>query len=202
MVVWTHVGARRVGSVCIDATVWLQVSPSQTRCATGMLHMTPIGLDEPGFRRGAAVIRRQIVLPADPRRVWRALTDPSVASRWFGGRVDWDLHEGAALRFHDDDGSERVGRIDVVRPERYLRYTWWVQPGTADESGDEEGTASEVSYLLEEAADGTRLTIQEQIIPLTDSARLEPRPSHDSQASTPARGSDGWTQWDSVMVGV
>jgi uncharacterized protein YndB with AHSA1/START domain len=137
------------------------------------------------------VIRRQLVLPADPQEVWEALTDPSEASRWFGGQIEWDLHDGAPLRFHDDDGSARVGHIDVVRPGRYLRYTWWDHPG--DEAGPHPADASEVSYLLEAVRDGTRLTIQERSIP---------RPESQTADSLRPEGSDTWTRWDGVMASV
>jgi uncharacterized protein YndB with AHSA1/START domain len=137
------------------------------------------------------VIRRQLVLPADPQEVWEALTDPSKASRWFGGQIEWDLHDGAPLRFHDDDGSARVGHIDVVRPGRYLRYSWWDRPG--DDSGPDRADASEVSYLLEEVPGGTRLTIQERSIP---------RPESPPADSLGQERPDGWTRWDGVMASV
>ena len=138
-----------------------------------------------------AVIRRQLVLPADPREVWEALTDPSEASRWFGGQVEWELHEGAPLRFHDEDGSARVGRVDVVRQGRYLRYTWWDHPG--DEHGPSLADVSEVSYLLEAVGDGTRLTIQERSIRV-----LESEPADSLRPGRP----DSWTHWDGVMASV
>jgi uncharacterized protein YndB with AHSA1/START domain len=103
----------------------------------------------------ATVIRRQVVLPVDPGRMWDALTDPDQAAGWFGGRIEWELQEGAPLRFRDDDGSGREGHVEVVRPGRYLRYRWWrVEPAGADES--------EVTYLIEPTEAGCRLTIQER----------------------------------------
>src|SRR5579862_6172183 len=101
-------------------------------------------------RRRCTVIRRQLVLPVEQGRVWEALTDPEQSQSWFGGRVDWDMVEGSPLHFAGEDGTSRKGRVEMVRPGRYLRYRWW----------DEGGEASEVSYLLEPDDDGTRLTVQ------------------------------------------
>lgn len=136
------------------------------------------------------MIRRQVVLPTDPERVWAALTDPEQAGAWIGGRIEWEVREGAELRFDDDGGPRRDGRVETVRPGRYLRYRWW------DEDG---GEASEVSYLLEPHEGGTRLTIQERPV--------EPG-SAGATACASNRGSSGatvtpftWSRWDERMAG-
>jgi uncharacterized protein YndB with AHSA1/START domain len=150
-----------------------------------------------------------VVLPVSPDRLWEALTDPDEASGWLGGRIEWEVNEGAPLRFDDDDGRRREGRIDTVRTGRYLRYRWWTvaspgatpdQPGRpANEAGDTgEAGESEVTYLIEPHEDGSRLTIQEREIPTaTPAARL---------SSVGVRPGDtissfSWTRWDDRMVG-
>lgn len=120
------------------------------------------------------MIRRQITLPASQEKVWTALTDPSEAEGWFGGRMDWELTPESPLHFDDEDGSSRDGRIDMVRPGRYLRYRWW--------PSDEPESSTEVSYLLEPDEDGTRLTIQER------------------SAGSPV-ASAAWSPWDSRIAG-
>ncbi|MGH9115505.1 MAG: SRPBCC family protein, partial [Acidimicrobiales bacterium] len=62
------------------------------------------------------MIRRQVVVPVDPERLWAALTDPDEVAAWLGGRVEWEVSEGAPLRFHGNAGEMRDGRIDVVWP--------------------------------------------------------------------------------------
>jgi uncharacterized protein YndB with AHSA1/START domain len=104
------------------------------------------------------MIRRQIVMPVSPERLWDALTDPDQVSGWFGAHVEWRLEEGGPARFVTDDGRERDGRVEAVRPGRHLRFRWWPAVGGADPAGD----VSEVSYVLEPVDDGTRLTIQER----------------------------------------
>jgi uncharacterized protein YndB with AHSA1/START domain len=160
------------------------------------------------------VIRRQVVLPVGPDRLWEALTDPDEASGWLGGRIEWEVNEGAPLRFHDDDGRRREGRIDTVRTGRYLRYRWWtvaspVQPvrpgheaGEAGEAGDtgqaREAGESEVTYLIEPHEDGSRLTIQERGIPTSSpTARL----SSGRVLPGDTVSSFSWTRWDDRMVG-
>jgi uncharacterized protein YndB with AHSA1/START domain len=144
------------------------------------------------------VIRRQVVLPVDQDRLWLALTDAEQAAEWLGGRIQWDLHPGAPLRFQDDDGTEREGRVEAVRPGRYLRYRWW----TADPPG---GGESEVTYLIEPTGDGTRLTIQERDV--TPAEPLDPFDplSRGWPAAGPGRSGDppsmSWTRWDDRVAG-
>ena len=42
------------------------------------------------------MIRRQVVMPVTPERLWEALTDPDQLAGWFGARVEWDLRTGGA----------------------------------------------------------------------------------------------------------
>jgi uncharacterized protein YndB with AHSA1/START domain len=125
------------------------------------------------------MIRRQIEMPVTAERLWEALTDPEQLSGWFGALVDWELHPGGEARFQEADGSERHGRVDDVRPERHLRFTWWPASDPTD--------TSEVSYLLEPTAEGTRLTIQERRV-----TRVE---------DVAVRDSVGWSAWDARLLG-
>ena len=124
------------------------------------------------------MIRRQIVMPVSPERLWDALTEPGQLAKWFGADVQWDLREGGSARFRRDDGTERAGRVEAVRPGRHLRFRWWpAEPRASDPAagcgpehdspGDpEDDVESEISYLLEPIDDGTRtrLTVQERQI--------------------------------------
>jgi uncharacterized protein YndB with AHSA1/START domain len=153
------------------------------------------------------VIRRQVVMPVSPERLWEALTDPDQVSGWFGGRLEWELREGGPARFRGDDGTERVGRVEAVRPGRHLRFRWW-PAGEAlfdvdgPDVGDPQGGSadardvSEVSYLLEAVEDGTRLTIQERQVARASLGSLADR-------RTPAAGRppEPWTAWDERLAG-
>ena len=113
------------------------------------------------------MIRRQVVLPAPPELVWEALVDADRSEAWMGGRLTLsELVPGAPLEFREEDGTRREGEVSVVRPGRYLRFTWW----PADEA---DAGPSSVSYLVEPAPDGaTRLTVQELEVPTGSSASL------------------------------
>jgi uncharacterized protein YndB with AHSA1/START domain len=140
------------------------------------------------------VIRRQVVIPVTPERLWQALTDPEQIAGWFGGHLQLDLEEGGRAWFHGDDGHERLGRVEAVRPGRHLRFRWWP---VADDEGSGAGV-SEVSYLLEPVEEGTRLTIQERQLTAPDSDR--PRASaagHSGRGTT----AGSWSAWDERLAG-
>jgi uncharacterized protein YndB with AHSA1/START domain len=93
-------------------------------------------------------VTRELVLPAPPEEVWDALTDPERLREWFANDVEWD---GDELVYRWDDGEERRARIEESDEPRRLRFRW------SDADGDE----TRVTFELEEADDGTRLTVTE-----------------------------------------
>lgn len=96
-------------------------------------------------------------LPHSPARVWRALTEPERIARWLMPN-DFKLEVGhrftmrgqpiPAVRF---DGVVHC-EVLAFEPERMLRYRW-CDPGT------ENGLDSVVTWTLEPADGGTRLTL-------------------------------------------
>jgi uncharacterized protein YndB with AHSA1/START domain len=136
-----------------------------------------------------------VTLPVDQDRLWAALTDPDQAAGWFGGRIDWELREGAPLRFHQDDGGPgREGRVEAVRPGRYLRYRWWTE-------GSPEADESEVTYLIEPTADGSRLTIQEREISAPAPGGRPRSAGSEGPGLTAEDSSTSWTRWDDRVAG-
>ncbi len=113
------------------------------------------------------MIRRQVIVPAPPERVWEFLTDPGAAGPWLGGHLDWSPAAGGRISFEGDDGCIRHGVVQEVRPNRYIRYTWWP-------AGSGDGPPSEVAFLLEPAAGDTRLTVMEIVLEHQD----PPSPGH------------------------
>ena len=124
------------------------------------------------------MIRRELLVPVSPARLWEELTDPDAVRSWFGAEVEWDLRPGGEARFVEDDGTVRHGRVATVAPERELRFRWW-----PDE--DEAAGASEVTYRLEPHDGATRFEVTER--------RLS-----GPQASAGGR----WTAWDTRLAGV
>lgn len=133
------------------------------------------------------MIRRQLVIPASPERVWEALTDPEHLKGWFGGVFRWELTEGSPLRFRGDDGESRHGVIDTVRERRHLCFSWWPEGQPED--------ASEVSYLIEPDEGGARLTVQERPLELPSGATQPQACLH------PAGSTSTWTPWDTRLAG-
>lgn len=93
-------------------------------------------------------VTRELVLPAPPEEVWEALTDPERLKEWFANDVEWD---GDELVYRWDDGEERRARIEQADEPRRLGFRWH----------DGEGDETEVTFELEPAEEGTRLTVTE-----------------------------------------
>ncbi|MGH9128502.1 MAG: SRPBCC family protein [Acidimicrobiales bacterium] len=133
------------------------------------------------------MLERQVIVPVGPERLWEALTDQDSVSAWMGARVEWDVRPGGSAQFLEPDGTTRRGCVDEVTPASRLRFRWWAE-------GDEVWGTSQVSYELEPAEGGTRLTVTE--VPLSPG----PGPAH-AAALAGGRGA-GWTAWDSRLAGV
>ncbi len=95
-------------------------------------------------------IVRELVLPAPPEEVWDALTDPERLEEWFANEVERD---GDTFVYRWSDGEVRRATIEEAEEPRRLGFRW------AGEDGADE---SRVVFELEEADDGTRLTITEE----------------------------------------
>jgi uncharacterized protein YndB with AHSA1/START domain len=93
------------------------------------------------------MIRKEIVLPAPREEVWEALTEPERLEEWFANDVELDLRPGGGASFRWSNGEERHATVRDVEHERRLVFEW-----------DDEG---EVAFTLDDAADGTRLTVVE-----------------------------------------
>ena len=106
-------------------------------------------------------IERSIVLPAPPDVVWEALLDEEQLASWFGD-LRLEPRFGGALTFIDDDGAERRGVVEHVDPGHRLAFRWW-----------DGGAGSRVELFIDEADDGTRLTVVETGL---DDARQDERP--------------------------
>jgi uncharacterized protein YndB with AHSA1/START domain len=93
------------------------------------------------------MIRKEIVLPADPDEVWDALTEPDRLEDWFANDVELDLRPGGGASFRWDNGEERNATVTEVEPGRRLAFDW-----------EDEGT---VEFTLDDDPDGTRLVVIE-----------------------------------------
>ena len=69
-------------------------------------------------------VEREITVAAQPKDVWRALTDEALLSEWLAPEVELDPEEGGELFVRTEDGEERWGTVDEVEEGRRLAFTW------------------------------------------------------------------------------
>ncbi len=98
-------------------------------------------------------VRREVVFAETPEEVWRALTEPARLEEWFANDVELTPERGGCGVFRWDDGSVRLATVDDVIPQRRFVFRWH------EEGRDDEATR--VELLLDEAPEGTRLTVVE-----------------------------------------
>jgi uncharacterized protein YndB with AHSA1/START domain len=106
-------------------------------------------------------VRRELMLPTGPDRVWSALTRPGEVSAWFGADViELDPYPGGQVRFRWRDGWERGAVVEEVEVPRRWVFRWL--PFSRTPEGETRLVASgRVEFVLEEAAEGTRLSVTE-----------------------------------------
>jgi uncharacterized protein YndB with AHSA1/START domain len=100
-------------------------------------------------------LRLTLTLPANPDRVWEALTSAEHIRIWWGDHVTLDAREGGPLREEWDDGDGipmlTEGEVLTCQPPCHLVMTW-------KDAGWP--LATRVSITLEEPAPGrTRLRL-------------------------------------------
>jgi uncharacterized protein YndB with AHSA1/START domain len=109
-------------------------------------------------------IEKKVVLKAPRSRVWRAISDAEQFGEWFRVKLDGTFKEGQSIRgkmlhkgFEDAQLELEIERID---PEKYFAYRW--HPYAIDSKTDySKEPTTLVEFRLEDAADGTALTIVE-----------------------------------------
>lgn len=105
-------------------------------------------------------IEKNIVLRAPRSRVWRALTDAREFGTWFRARIEGTFEVGAMVKAtstypgHEDATWEM--RIEEMVPESLFAFVWPQDPEVKDPA-----TWNRVEFRLEDAPEGTRLTMVE-----------------------------------------
>ena len=107
-------------------------------------------------------IEREVLLPASPAEVWKALTDGGQVSEWFGAEVEMEPKRGGRVRFRFPDGSERSAVIETFEIERLLFLRWL--PFERDAEGKTESRPStNVRFYLKPRHGGTLLVVRESV---------------------------------------
>lgn len=109
-------------------------------------------------------IEKLVNLDAPRSRVWRALTDYTQFNQWFGVSLTTPFSPGAAV-----SGKLTIPKyaqftltiwIESMEPERFFSFRW--HPYAVEEGVDYSAEPTTlVSFTLEDAGAGTRLTIVE-----------------------------------------
>jgi uncharacterized protein YndB with AHSA1/START domain len=106
-------------------------------------------------------VERSSVLSASRREVWAAFADPEMLSEWFGGDViELDLRPGGRIALRTHDGTIRRALVVAAEPPTLLEFRWLPVEELPD------GTVSPIArttveLTLEEAGEGTRVTVTE-----------------------------------------
>ena len=109
-------------------------------------------------------IEKQITLDAPRSRVWRALTEVEQFNAWFGVSLAAPFAPGAEvsgqISIRGYDHVTMTIWIETIEPQRFFSFRWHpyaIEPGV-DYSAE---PTTLVSFTLEDAGAGTRLTIVE-----------------------------------------
>src|SRR6202140_4115819 len=100
-----------------------------------------------------------IYIASTPEKVWEALTTAEFSRKYFfGNAVDVDLRVGGAYVVRTPDGALHIsGEVIECAPLRKLTVTFNVNwPGLVEKLGP-----TLVTYEIEPAGDGARLTLAE-----------------------------------------
>jgi uncharacterized protein YndB with AHSA1/START domain len=99
-------------------------------------------------------VKLEVIYPFPPDRVWRALTDSRVLTRWLMTN-DFEPRLGHRFHFEGKPGGAALETIDCevieLQPPHRLSYTW---------QSSVDGVLSVVTWVLEPVAEGTRLRME------------------------------------------
>jgi uncharacterized protein YndB with AHSA1/START domain len=109
-------------------------------------------------------IEKQVVLKAPRSRVWRALTDSKEFGAWFRIEFTGPFRAGAPIEGRITyPGYEHLkGTFFIEKIEPPTRFTYRWHPYAVDPNVDYSAEPTTlVEFMLEEIAEGTRLTVVE-----------------------------------------
>ena len=119
------------------------------------------------------VVRREVILPVERKRAWRAVQDPRELAEWLADEVDLRIEAGAQGWMRSENGALRQVSVEEVVEQRRVVLRW------AEAGGPE----TLVELVLDDVPEGTRLVVVE--LPVT---QLEAAGELLSQGPPPAFG--------------
>src|SRR6185503_16617259 len=117
--------------------------------------------------------KSETIIKAEPAKVWQALTDPALVKQWLFGTdmqvSSWEV--GGKIRYTgtwEGKSYEDKGEILEIEPEKKLVSSYF--SGLSGKP-DVPENYQKVSYILEPAAEGTKLIISQEGNPTEESAK-------------------------------
>jgi uncharacterized protein YndB with AHSA1/START domain len=104
-------------------------------------------------------IEKQVLLRAPRARVWRALADIREFGSWFRVKMETGFALGA-VTYPGYEHFVFEATVERMEPERLLSWRWHPAPVDAKADYSKE-PATLVTFTLEDAPEGTRLTVVE-----------------------------------------
>src|ERR1044071_6916106 len=102
----------------------------------------------------------ELFVRTSPEKLWRALTDGEVTSRYFfGTKVQSTFEAGAPILFTIPAGTPAVsGKVVEATKGKHLTHTWKIEydPSLGDE-------LSTVTYLIEPRGSASKLTVTHDV---------------------------------------
>ncbi len=103
--------------------------------------------------QGTLVAEQSMVMKANRKRVWQAITTAKHFSSWFGLRVEISrLEPGGEFKFLEFENN-LPGKIVTVEPPELFEFEWTPEAGVP--------VYTLVTFRLEEVEGGTRVTMRE-----------------------------------------
>jgi uncharacterized protein YndB with AHSA1/START domain len=132
-------------------------------------------------------IEKKILLRAPKERIWRAITDAGEFGEWFGVTLEGSFKAGEPIRGKlKPAGYEHLTMemmVERIDPQDYFSYRW--HPYAIDPKVDYSAEPTTlVEFMLEDAADGTMLTVVESGFDKVPAAR---------RAEAYRMDDEGWT---------
>lgn len=91
---------------------------------------------------------------APPEKVFRALTDPNILSKWFLSKAKLDLKAGGSYTFDWIGGYHMVGKVKRVEFNKAISFSW------TDELKNGEIARTTASFRVAKKGNGSLLTLR------------------------------------------
>lgn len=100
-------------------------------------------------------VERNVEVGVPTAELWQHLVDGELASFWMGGVMTIEPRLNGRVLLHTDDAPVVFGTVEDLVKGESITWTWRTR----------DGEPTQVSIVVEPAADGSILRVTEQLIP-------------------------------------